>query len=328
VASPAFYHKIERRIGREIRSFSDFIRARRGGIFVDSDQDYRNTVLISGSGRGGTTWLAEIINSDNAFRYIFEPFHPRKVSEFRHFRNRQYIRPTEQHPGFLRPASRVFSGLLRSDWSDQYNRRLICRRRIVKEIRLGLMLEWVRRQFPEMPVVLILRHPCAVAVSRVANRRPTDFEVQDVLSQPQFIEDWLTPYMPIISKLDTDFEKQIALWSIENMLPLRTITTQDALVVFYEQLCLQPEVEVERISTFLHLQSTGRMLKNIGQPSSQTRRGSSAILTGSDLIASWRSHVTPDMIAKAREILDVFGLSHLYSDEGLPLVSASHVLAH
>ena len=38
-----------------------------------------DVVLISGSGRSGTSWLANICNYKNDFRYIFEPLNPKKI---------------------------------------------------------------------------------------------------------------------------------------------------------------------------------------------------------------------------------------------------------
>src|SRR5579872_7287496 len=36
----------------------------------------QHAVLIAGSGRSGTTWLAQVVNHDHSYRYYHEPFGP------------------------------------------------------------------------------------------------------------------------------------------------------------------------------------------------------------------------------------------------------------
>ena len=62
-------------------------------FFVDLSTDYRDTILLAGSGRSGTTWVSDIMNYDNEYRYIFEPFHPRKVDFSKEFGHRKYMHP-------------------------------------------------------------------------------------------------------------------------------------------------------------------------------------------------------------------------------------------
>lgn len=80
--------------------------------FVDT-QDYKKTVLLTGTGRSGTTWLGDMINYANAYRSMFEPFHARKIDLVKHFNNRQYLRPDNTAAEFLEPAPRILSGAVR-----------------------------------------------------------------------------------------------------------------------------------------------------------------------------------------------------------------------
>src|SRR5262245_3197724 len=48
-------------------------------ILFDSTGEIRDAALVSGTRRSGTTWLADVINFDNHYRYMFEPFHPKEV---------------------------------------------------------------------------------------------------------------------------------------------------------------------------------------------------------------------------------------------------------
>lgn len=129
--------------------------------------DFRQTVLVAGSGRSGTTWVQEIINHRGSYRVVFEPFHPKKIGALSQWKERQYLRPENDSARFLGPAGDILSGRIRNEWVDQHNRRLIAGKRIVKDIRTNLSLRWIKEHFPEVPIVLVLRHPCAVASSQL-----------------------------------------------------------------------------------------------------------------------------------------------------------------
>src|SRR5262249_55955888 len=136
-------------------------------LYIDPG-DYRRTILLAGTGRSGTTWIQDIITRAVACRVMFEPFNPRKISLLTEWSCRQYLRAGQWAPQFLAPAARILSGQIRDIWIDQFNQTHVVRRRLVKDIRVNLILRWIRSHFPEIPIVLLLRHPCAVASSKLA----------------------------------------------------------------------------------------------------------------------------------------------------------------
>src|SRR3712207_9472155 len=80
-----------------------------GTLHVDLG-DHRNSVFLAGSGRSGTTWVAEIINHRNGYRLVFEPFHPGRVGICGSFRRKQYLRPDDRREAYLGPARRILTG--------------------------------------------------------------------------------------------------------------------------------------------------------------------------------------------------------------------------
>ena len=48
---------------------------------------------------------------------------------------------------------KILSGNLRNSWVDQYNKKLFCNKRIIKEIRINQSLKWVKLNFPEIPII-------------------------------------------------------------------------------------------------------------------------------------------------------------------------------
>src|SRR5450755_3422533 len=129
--------------------------------FIDLGGDWRDTVLLSGAGRGGTTWLAELINYRNDLRYMFEPFYAGEVAGAAAFANWQYVDPADAAPRLSGYARDVVTGRTRHQRVDMYNRRLISTRRLIKEVRANLMIGWLAQRFPGMRILLLLRHPLA-----------------------------------------------------------------------------------------------------------------------------------------------------------------------
>ena len=291
------------------RSYSEF--------YVDLNRDYRNSVFLAGSGRSRTTWASAIINYKNEYRCVFEPFHSSKVEICKEFGHRQYLRPEDRRERFLCPARIILSGGLRSRWPDYLQRRFVSGRRLIKEVRANLMLGWIRVNFAEMPIVFVLRHPCAVANSRTHLRRRWTPSLDDFLSQKELVEDFLEPFVGEMRSAKTDFERHVFSWCIENYVPLKQLGRGEIHLIFYENLCEDPEGEVKRLFAFLGKDFDESVLQKMKNPSLFSRPGS-AVLSGEGLVGGWRKHVTDAQLERAVEILGLFGLEKVYSEEPMP----------
>jgi hypothetical protein len=291
-------------------------------FYVDENPDYRACILLAGSGRGGTTWLAETINYDNSFRFMFEPFNGLRVQQCQKFGDCQYLRPQDNDSAYLGAAKSIFSGRLRNGWVDAYNRRLKADRRLVKDIRVNLLLGWIRAHFPEIPIILLMRHPCAVAYSRCRERWPADLE-GTFLSQADLMQDYLEPFRSALEQARSEFERQIFRWCVENYVPLTQFSPGEILVTTYENCLVSPRGEMQRIFDFLRAPFDDDVLKRVGKPSSQTRwnwrsRNASPIISGESMLDSWQRYVSRADVQRAVEILRLFGLNAIYSADPLP----------
>lgn len=285
--------------------------------------DYRNTVFIAGTGRSGTTWLEDIINFARDHRILFEPFHSKQVPLVAHWRYRQYLRPTTNAERYLGPARKILSGDVRHAWIDQLNEKHFVSKRLVKDIRANLILRWLHEHFPEIPIVLLLRHPCAVASSKMALGWQTHLE--DFLEQPELVEDFLRPYVPLLTSARDTFDRHILLWCVENVIPLRQFSQGRIHVCFYEHLCTQPEREARALLSFLHRPFAPELLTTIHKPSALSSKHS-AILQGGNMLESWRQHVDPARVERAVELLSAFELDRIYDAGSLPKVPGGDVL--
>lgn len=283
----------------------------RGSIYVDPIRDHRGSVFLAGSGRSGTTWLSEIINHRNDYRYVFEPFHPAKVRACGRFRTKQYLRPGDGREEHLGPAREILSGGLRSAWADRFNRKLVVRRRLIKDIRANLLLGWMRANFPGMPMILLLRHPCAVVASRMALGWRDN--LRETMWQRELIEDFLSPMEAEIRAARDDFERHLFLWCIDNYVPLRQFAPGEIHVLFYEDLLARPREEIPRLFGFLGGNFDDRVYDRMKRPSPLSRGDAPGRSTD-----GWRSAVTGTRLRRAVEILGMFGLDRVYGEGPMP----------
>ncbi len=271
--------------------------------------DHTKTVFLAGSGRSGTTWLSGLINHDSGYRQVFEPFHPGKVEDFRGFRSKQYLRPKDRREEFIEPARKAVTGRLRSGWTDRGGA-FVARRRLLKDIRANLMLGWLAENFPGMPIVLLMRHPCAVVSSRLALGWRDNLD--ETMAQRDLVEDHLLPVERRIRDARDPFERHLFLWCIDNHVPLRQFSSGAIHLCFYENLLQSPEPELRRLFAAIGRDYDERILGKLGDPSFTSRREERPSLDG------WRSRVGGERLERAGEILSLFGLDRIYGPQTMP----------
>jgi hypothetical protein len=279
-----------------------------GGLDLTAG-DHTKTVFIAGSGRSGTTWLSGLVNHDAAYRQVFEPFHPGKVEEFRGFGSKQYLRPGDRREEFLAPARKAVTGQLRGCWTDRGGA-LVARRRLVKDIRANLLLGWLAENFPGMPIVLLVRHPCAVVSSRLALGWGDNLD--ETVAQRDLVEDHLLPVEGHIRAARDPFERHLYLWCIDNLVPLRQFSPGAIHLCFYENLVLDPEAELRSLFAFVGREYDDRVLGRVGRPSPTSRPDGELSVHG------WRDRVSAERLERTVEILDLFGLDAVYGRGTMP----------
>jgi hypothetical protein len=277
------------------------------------------TVLLAGSGRSGTTWLAEVLERAGRYRYLFEPFHPDRLPATRSFRPRQYLAPGSPDSLMARAVEDVVAGRVRGRWVDQYNDRLVSRRRLVKDVWANLLLGYLAERHPELAIVLVLRHPVAVVRSQLALSR-WDWYVDPghLLGQERLMADHLEPYRSVLEGARPGPEQHAATWCAENLVPLRQLGPGRAHVLFYEHLVARPDEELGRLATFLRLPPPTATGAAAGRPS-RLARSASAVVTGGDAVGGWTATVPRDEVAQVLAVVEGFGLDHLYSSDPMPV---------
>lgn len=286
------------------------------GWLVDLPADYHRAILLTGTARSGTTWLSNLINYRNEYRYIFEPFYYRRVPAATPFGARIYVRPGDSNPALHALAADALSGRIRNDWTARYNQRIVSNKRLVKSVRANTFLKWLRDGFPNLPIILLIRHPAAVAQSWLAKGYPVD-DLSPLWTNAALAADFLGPHVAALQRVREPFEAVIWLWAVETIVPLTQCAPDDVHLVFYEDAVTQPQPVIRALFAFLGKRFEDRVLANIDEPS-QTSRDESAIHTGADPVNGWQQAISAEQQAVMQDILARFGLERLYGEDGQP----------
>jgi hypothetical protein len=289
-------------------------------LYVNTNHDLANTILLAGTGRSGTTWLSNIVNHGNEYRYIFEPFVPQYTYEWRNFHYKQYLNPDGGDKHAVAAAKTILSGQIRNVWVDKFNNKIICNRRLIKDIRVNFMLKWLHNNFPQIPIIFMLRHPCAVASSRIQLNWQLD--IDEILDQSALITDYFADTLNVIDDTKDIFLRNICLWCMENYVPLQQFKQKEVYILFYEHLCVAPEREISRLFSWLE-QAHPESISNVVQKPSQVTEKHSAIRTGENLVKQWTRHISDEQATNAIRLLRKFNLDYLYDETPLPLLKES-----
>lgn len=289
--------------------------------YVDRERSPAATVVLAGSGRSGTTWLGEIIDRHHDHRVIFEPLKANAVPLARPFVHGHYLRPGDTDPRYREPIERILTGRIRNRWTDHQNHVRWTRRRLVKDVRANNLLPWLHDAFPEVPLVYLVRHPVAVAVStRALGWRD---QLDGMLAQPALVADHLEPARPLLRSLATPWERRIGQWCAENLVPLRMLGPGAACLVFYEDLCDHPQTTATRVLAHLGQVADAALDAALDRPS-RLVRPHSAVTRQADPVESWLDEVSPGELERAAEIVAACGLGDVWGTDPRPVTAAGY----
>ena len=274
-----------------------------------------NTIIVAGVGRSGTTLLAETINYDNKFRLMFEPFNKYKVKALSEMNYRLYISPLNNNEKLKEEYSKILSGDIRNKWVDQYNKKYFCVNRIIKEIRINQNLKWIKINFPEIPIVYIVRHPCAVTLSKL--RLDWDDHLFEYMGQIELVNDHLKPYINIINSAKTAYEKHLIMWCIENSIVLNSFKEEEIFIIFYEYLITDPVKSLKKLYKYLNLNFNNKIIDTLSKPSLQANP-QSAISRAKNIINNWTNYVDDKQKQYTKNILNEYNLDQLYTLDPIP----------
>jgi len=218
------------------------------------------------------------------------------------------------------PIHKILTGKLRTWWTDSSNKKIVVTKRLIKDIRINLMLEWINKRYPEIPIVFLIRNPFAVVESW--NRAKWSYlkPKKRILEQKNLLEPLLPKnvfynYEMASSPLENHFYN----WSINYYLPLKTFRNNEIFITYYENYLKDPLDEVKNLFSYLNKSFDGKALDTLKE-FSRTTRTDSPLKKSEDILMAWKKKYTEEEMNKCMKILSQFGLDTLYDyyDSGLP----------
>ncbi len=135
-------------------------------------KSYNKHIIIAGSARSGTSWLAEIIALQFRYRLLFEPEHEYQTQEGHLICDKfitEGILQNQQEEYF----KKIFKNKIDSDWIAQISNRklkmhlwpVVPKKYVIKFVRCNLSAHFMSSYF-EIPLLFITRNPYDVILSQ------------------------------------------------------------------------------------------------------------------------------------------------------------------
>lgn len=270
--------RLRRKLGHRLRR----------GLLRDDGGDLP-ALLVSGTARSGTTWLAEILARATRSRLMFEPLAPQAVPAGVQIPVFPCLRPDERHPALEAHLGRVLAGRIRDPWIDKQP--VVCRPRgrLVKSVRASFMLGWLARAFPDLVIVFVTRDPWSVVRSRIDVGWDPGPDLRALLGQPSLLASLGPPGDRVRAALeriehgdaaaapDAIVEANAVLWAVANHVAHADMSEVAALRVRYEALRADPVGGFERLIDEIaergafDVGQVDRALRSVRRPSMTSR---------------------------------------------------------
>jgi hypothetical protein len=259
--------------------------------------------------------IAELINYSNRFRIIFEPLKADKIKDFKDFQYPTYIDPYEENSDVFAKFKKVFEGDIRNIWIDSQNKKFLCKYRLIKEIYANMMLGYISRKFPEMPIILLLRNPYPV----IESWKRANWGVRSIKERILQQENILKTILPAgalesLKSGNDHFSVNMHIWCISYYISFNHLKGRRFYCAYYENFLTKPEKEMNKLFNFLELTFNGNIKKLLRKESAMTR-SDSPLRKGENILLSWKKHYTDADIITGNNILKFYGLYNLYDFE-------------
>lgn len=277
-------------------------------IFKRKGYDAQKTIIILGSTRSGSTWLAELISSVPGHIQIFEPMNAQYIKPARdiNIERNMYLTKEDswQEGAFF--FNRIFSGKLVNPWlcSQIKPKEVISSNRlVVKFVRGNMLLDWMLHNMSVLPPALVVRHPCAVIASQLHKGWTPNLKV---LLNNRFFNDF-PQFKEPCSALKGNEKISALAWCIRYYAPLAMTKPYPYLLVSYEGLVRNGEQELKRLFDAWDLPFTDDIKQRLFKPSNTIAEGSE-IIKGRDPLAGWQKKLSSQQVDDILSVLEIFGL--------------------
>lgn len=299
-------------------------RSARQLAVLDLRHDAARGLHLAGWQRSGSTWMARMMASSPATRMVYEPSNIRHglfEGGAPHHQPLPLAGPDDDLGIEGQDIVDALEGRVSTTWTNPQRTDRLPRRRVVKDVRTVGCVPWIAGRLPDSPVVLLVRHPVAVAHS--------------ILELGWGAEPELTG--PGSGAVDPELARaarrrgllaEMELWAEHHAFALRHPAAERVHVVLYEELVEDTAAELDRMGSYLrrfpeHWADWRPDPARIAEPSKTSFRRAEGSAQG--WIDSWSDSYDAEELSAAVDLLGRWGLDRLYGAGPLPLVSGAEV---
>ena len=283
--------------------------------------DPKSTIVVASSGRGGSTWLAEIVAALPGRMMLWEPLHLKNNPNCtRHgFTWQNYVRPGAEAVERGDYLARLFRGQelsTRTLTSLHLRAAQFVEHRgyVVKFVNANMMLYWMLQQFP-LRTVLMVRHPCAVVASQLSHGAWKELTKEQCTIPPGLMKDY-PHFGDVFARISEPEEVLTFEWAMQTHVPLSQPEPHPWFVTTYETLVERGRSEIERLFAYLEEEVPAAAYARL-EVASATTAEKSNIATGRNPLTGWRERLTAKQIDNVLRVCRDMGIDY-YSDELLP----------
>lgn len=286
---------------------------RRNNIRNPNPSLIEDNIIITGSPRSGTTWIAGILSEIPNTALLWEPLYLlalKKVSKL-NFGWQQHIPEDADWPEAKDFMNRLFLGqVIAPSYVSETTKEALERadRFVIKFCRLNMMMPWILNNFNIRIPIYIVRHPCSVIASQLkfgfGKNAPDRYVIPEQPYNEIFYE-----YEHILKSVRSNEELLAANWALENLIPLKSQDNNSKWITLsYEKLLLNPHEEVAKVFSRIGEAVPSSVYSKIQQPSARTQKNRSEVKP-EILVSNWTKKLTPKQIERILNIVHAFGIN-------------------
>lgn len=271
------------------------------------------TLFVAGVSKNALAEATAQLNTDGRYRVLYEPFNEWYYPRLWALRYPSYLPISNKREDLAAVFDRIITGrvgrpeIVRA--VDNVGMTARAQKFLIRECRCNLWLGYLRAHYPGMPIIFMWRHPCASIASRLLLEWSPQLKRQ--LRSKDIISEHLQPFMHELTQAKEPLDQHAFMWAIHHYVPLRQFAKGDIHLAFYESLVTNAS-------------SASRLWEYSGQAPVQrdvnARRRSEQV----SVLDTWRRQLSGHQVRRIMDILRVFGLDKVYSEDTFPDERAAH----
>lgn len=281
--------------------------------------DPLSNFLIFSDPRGGSTWLAEILNQILKLPIIWEPLDTKYNKNFRNlsFGHREYIPKDEKSTQIKFEFEKLFKGKILNFYNapfyDVYDL-FFAKNFLIKLCRGNTLLPWILTNFElEHKPIHLVRHPLAVISSQIKHGAWPDTNQYTIPTKRN--KSLYIPHQKYLNTLKSQEEILAATWCITNSYLLNHADRHSKwITVFYEDLFLNPQKNLQHIFNQWNIELDTSLIQ-VRKPSRMTKNNSP--VDKKEQLSLWNRSLSKSQINKILKVMEYFHIPH-YSEKILP----------